>query len=284
MSADGLPRLTRRSDGKVFRVVLQARSPNGPVSLLADDGPPFEGVATTNDRLLVDFVDSRDGAPSGFDAHIEPGDDEPGMGGAGFERYFIEAHKYGATREGALKHWATVLSSESRATWNAGAVAATVAAKVRASAPNALAEALLRAHCDLRWLAGYCGKGSVALSENAAVGFDHAWERSAQNRQLSGKPLVVPSVACAPSDTDDSMARAHVDASLEIVGGKIRLSSASGGLESLWVTLCTDAGREVVFDPATQQHLSAAVRVTPSQARALADLLTRYADSHKDSR
>lgn len=50
-----LPRLTRRSDGKVFRIVLQARSPNGPVSLIADEDPPFEQVETTNDRLLVDF-------------------------------------------------------------------------------------------------------------------------------------------------------------------------------------------------------------------------------------
>jgi hypothetical protein len=51
-----------------------------------------------------------------------------------------------------------------------------------------MAEALLRAHCDLRWYSGYSGKGSVALAENAAVGFDHAWERSVQNRMLSGKP------------------------------------------------------------------------------------------------
>jgi hypothetical protein len=59
VSADGLPRLTRRSDGKVFRIVLQARSPDGPVSLLGDDGPPFERVETTNDRLAVDFIDPR---------------------------------------------------------------------------------------------------------------------------------------------------------------------------------------------------------------------------------
>ena len=55
-----LPRLTRRSDGKVFRITFQARSPDGSVSLLADDGPPFERVETTNDRLDVDFIDSRD--------------------------------------------------------------------------------------------------------------------------------------------------------------------------------------------------------------------------------
>jgi hypothetical protein len=56
---NGLPRLTRRRDGRVFRIVLQARSPDGSVELLADDGPPFERVKTTNDRLVVDFIDSR---------------------------------------------------------------------------------------------------------------------------------------------------------------------------------------------------------------------------------
>lgn len=54
-----LPRLTRRSDGAAFRVVLQDRSPDGPVSLLGDAGPPFERVETTGDRLLVDFIDPR---------------------------------------------------------------------------------------------------------------------------------------------------------------------------------------------------------------------------------
>ncbi len=63
MSGEGLSRITRRSDGKVFRIVLQARSPNGPVSLFADDGPPFERVETTNDRLAADFIDSRKETP-----------------------------------------------------------------------------------------------------------------------------------------------------------------------------------------------------------------------------
>lgn len=57
--ANGLPRLTRRSDGKVFRIALQARSPNGPVDLVADDGPPFESVSTFNHLLGRDFIDSR---------------------------------------------------------------------------------------------------------------------------------------------------------------------------------------------------------------------------------
>ena len=59
----GLPRLTRRSDGKVFRIVLQARSPDGPVNLTSDDGPPFENVATFNHLLDRDFIDSRKAVP-----------------------------------------------------------------------------------------------------------------------------------------------------------------------------------------------------------------------------
>lgn len=54
-----LPVLVRLCDGKRFRIVLQARSPNGPAELVACDGPPFENVHTTNDRLLVDFRDPR---------------------------------------------------------------------------------------------------------------------------------------------------------------------------------------------------------------------------------
>lgn len=59
MSDSSLPVLVRRSDGKRFRITIQARSPNGPVSLVACDGPPFENVETTNDRLLIDFDDPR---------------------------------------------------------------------------------------------------------------------------------------------------------------------------------------------------------------------------------
>lgn len=42
-----------------------------------------------------------------------------------------------------------------------------------------LEAALLRAHCDLRSLQTP-GRGSVALSENAALGFDLEWERTVQ--------------------------------------------------------------------------------------------------------
>lgn len=59
MSDSSLPVLVRRSDGKRFRITIQARSPNGPVSLVACDGPPFENVETTNDKLARDFDDSR---------------------------------------------------------------------------------------------------------------------------------------------------------------------------------------------------------------------------------
>lgn len=60
---NGLPRLIRRSDGKVFRIVLQARSPEGPVELLGVDGPPFETVRTFNHLLARDFIDERTAGP-----------------------------------------------------------------------------------------------------------------------------------------------------------------------------------------------------------------------------
>lgn len=75
----------------------------------------------------------------------------------------------------------------------------------------------------------------------------------------------------------------HVDARFEIVGGAIRLRSCSGGLEALWIGLYDPEGRDVSYDRATGLHRPAAVRVTPSQARALAAALTAYADSHAET-
>lgn len=99
--------------------------------------------------------------------------------------------------------------------------------------------------------------------------------------------FTVPGTALAPSNTitvnDDPMTRAHVDVSASITGGSIRLASASGPLEALWLHLRDEDGNRVVLDRATGQHLAAAVRLTPSQARTLADLLTRYADSHEET-
>lgn len=63
MTDTSLPELVRRSDGARFRIVLHARSPNGPVSLVGCDGPPFENIETTNDRLAVDFDDPRKAPP-----------------------------------------------------------------------------------------------------------------------------------------------------------------------------------------------------------------------------
>ncbi len=82
----------------------------------------------------------------------------------------------------------------------------------------------------------------------------------------------------------DPMAAPHVDTSLRGFCGTVRLTSASGPLESLWLRLVNDDDARVVFDPATGQHLAASVRLTPSDARALAALLTRYADTHAETR
>lgn len=80
------------------------------------------------------------------------------------------------------------------------------------------------------------------------------------------------------------MAAPHVGGvTLPAFGGSVRLHSASGGLESLWISLHDDAGREVAFDEATRSWRPAPVRLTPSDARALADLLHRYASTHRET-
>jgi hypothetical protein len=152
-------RVTRRSDGAVFCIVMQARSIDGPVTLIGD-APPFEEIETTNDRLMVDF-DSRQ--------------------------------------------------------------------------PTAVPHPPHRA-----------------------------------------RPVDAPLA-------DDPMARAHVDVSVTLFGGSLRLHSASGELESLWLHMRDGDLAEVTFDRATGQHRPAAVRVTPDQARVLADVLLRYAASHKET-
>jgi hypothetical protein len=60
---EALPVVTRRTDGKRFRIVTQARSPDGPVHLIACDGPPFES-ATVNGLVFVHaYDDPRKTAP-----------------------------------------------------------------------------------------------------------------------------------------------------------------------------------------------------------------------------
>lgn len=145
---EGLPRVTRRTDSKVFRIVAQARSPDGPVDLFAVDGPPFEQTTVNGFAFVRDFIDPRKEA--------------------------------------------------------------------------------------------------------------------------------------APARSDP-MAAPHVDVSMPAFGGSIRLHSASGGLESLWISVRDPQGAEVTYDRATRQHVAAPVRLTPADARTLSDLLRRYADTHKET-
>ena len=81
----------------------------------------------------------------------------------------------------------------------------------------------------------------------------------------------------------DPMARPHVDVSIPVVGGSIRLHSASGGLESLWIHLRDEDGARVTLDHATGEHMAAPVRLTPKGARLVAEILIRYADSHTET-
>jgi len=84
-------------------------------------------------------------------------------------------------------------------------------------------------------------------------------------------------------DAPDPMAAPHVVVTVPVFGGSVRLRSASGGLESLWISLHDEAGREVAFDDATRSWRAAPVRLTPNDARELARLLRRYAATHKDT-
>lgn len=81
----------------------------------------------------------------------------------------------------------------------------------------------------------------------------------------------------------DPMNAAHIDVSVPAFGGSVRLRSASGGLEALWIDVRDGNGATVAYDRATGRHLAAAVRLTPSDARALAALLNRYADTHAET-
>ena len=56
---DHSPRVTRRRDGKVFRIVSQARSPDGPVELAAITGHPIERVTINGLAFTHEFIDSR---------------------------------------------------------------------------------------------------------------------------------------------------------------------------------------------------------------------------------
>ncbi len=91
-------------------------------------------------------------------------------------------------------------------------------------------------------------------------------------------------VARAQPLPSDPMAAPFIsEAVVPAFGGTVRLRSSSGGLEALWISLHDEAGRRIAFDDAARQWLPAPVRLTPNDARALADLLNRYADTHAET-
>mgnify|MGYP006870530717 CR=1 FL=1 len=76
--------------------------------------------------------------------------------------------------------------------------------------------------------------------------------------------------------------RPHIDAVVPFFVGRIRLHSASGPLESVWLRLLPSEGEEV---PATRDGrvLATVGRLTPDDARALAAALNAYADTHAET-
>lgn len=91
-------------------------------------------------------------------------------------------------------------------------------------------------------------------------------------------------VARTQPPSSDPMAAPFIsEAVVPAFGGTVRLRSSSGGLEALCISLHDEAGRRVAFDDATRQWLPASLRLTPNDARALAALLNRYADTHAET-
>lgn len=58
---EGLPRVVRRADRKVFRIVAQARSLDGPVDLVGVDGPPFERATVDGRTFALCFEPEKPG-------------------------------------------------------------------------------------------------------------------------------------------------------------------------------------------------------------------------------
>lgn len=70
----------------------------------------------------------------------------------------------------------------------------------------------------------------------------------------------------------EAVERPHVDVSTPSVWGSVRLLSASGGLESIWLKPRDGDCKDTTF-----------AMLTPTDARALAALLVRYADTHRET-
>ena len=77
--------------------------------------------------------------------------------------------------------------------------------------------------------------------------------------------------------------KSYVDASLPFDFGSVRLQSASGPMESVWLRVLDTDGNAVSLDAATGRHVATSARLTPDDARRLALLLTAYARSHDET-
>lgn len=75
----------------------------------------------------------------------------------------------------------------------------------------------------------------------------------------------------------------HVDGEVAGFGGIVRLYSASGGLEAVWIKVVDLDGAEGSFHPPAGRVVGAPVRLTPHSARCLAAALNAYADTHAET-
>lgn len=72
----------------------------------------------------------------------------------------------------------------------------------------------------------------------------------------------------------------HVNTTLEVFYSRIRLVSASGGLESVRLWTEDDGQASTRYEPSLGHFVDCPARLTPSDARRLAAVLLAYADSH----
>lgn len=66
------PRVTRRRDGKVFHIISQARSPDGPVELASVGLHSIERITVSGHDFARDFIDPRKSVSDGAAKSSEP--------------------------------------------------------------------------------------------------------------------------------------------------------------------------------------------------------------------
>lgn len=75
----------------------------------------------------------------------------------------------------------------------------------------------------------------------------------------------------------------YIDAEFELFGGKLRLHSASGPLEAMWIQLLSPED-QLVLTLKDGMKVQPAVRITPKQAKQIGKAFLVYAKHHKETK